>query len=88
MTEQEFAGLGAARVDEEELAEAVRTYPILYVKSIKEFKDQKKKKTAWKNVAVLNTGRTHSFLLAIFPLCRLKTKQCHRKCNKCFFHHF
>ena len=43
MTEQEFTSLGAARVDEEELAEAVRTYPILYVKSIKEFKDQKKK---------------------------------------------
>ena len=39
MTEQEFT----ARVDEEELSEAVRTYPILYDKSLKEFKDQKKK---------------------------------------------
>ena len=39
MTEKNFTGLGAARVDEEELAEAVRTYPILYVydKSINEF---------------------------------------------------
>ena len=53
MTEQEFTGLGVARVDEEELAEAVRTHPILYDKSIKEFKDQKKKENAWKKVAVL-----------------------------------
>ena len=39
---REFIGIGAARVDEEELAEAVRTYPMLYDynKSIKEFKDQ------------------------------------------------
>ena len=30
-----------ARIDEEGLAEAVRCYPILYDKSMKEFKDQK-----------------------------------------------
>ena len=58
MTEQELTGLGAARVDEEELAEAFRTYPILYDKSIKEFKDVKKKENAWKKVAESVVGIT------------------------------
>ena len=40
-----------ARIDEEALAKAVRCYPILYDKSMKEFKDQKRKENAWKKVA-------------------------------------
>ena len=38
-------------VDEEALAEAVRCYPVLYDKSMKEFKDQNMKENAWKKVA-------------------------------------
>ena len=68
ITEQEFTGLDAACVDEE-LAEAVRTYPISYDKSIKELKDQKKKENT------RNTGCTHSFLLPIFPFVVVKEKE-------------
>ena len=75
---------GAARVDEEELAEAFRTYPIMYDK---------------RGVDALlasswNTGRNHSFLLAIFSLCcrrrrfRRRNKLNHLKGKKCLFHHF
>ena len=88
MTEQEFTSLGTARVDEE-LAEAFRTYPILYDKSIKEFKDQKKKENAWKRVAVQKYW-THPLFSSsnFFPLSSKKKKQNHRKGNKCFFRHF
>ena len=46
------------RVDEEALAEAVRCYPVLYGKSLKEFKDQNMKENAWKKVAKSVAGIT------------------------------
>lgn len=41
---------GNATVDEK-LAESVRTFPILYDKSSREFKDRDKKEKAWEDVA-------------------------------------
>ena len=45
-------------MDEEALAEAMRCYPVLYDKSMKEFKDQKMKENAWKKVAESVAGIT------------------------------
>ena len=50
--------MAATTVDEEALAEAVRCYPVLYDKSMKEFKDQKMKENAWKKVAESVAGIT------------------------------
>ena len=36
---------------DEKLAEAVRSFPVLYNKSIKDFKDRNKKDLAWSDVA-------------------------------------
>ena len=46
------------RVDEEALAEAVRMYPVLYDKRIKEFKHQNMKENAWKKFAESVAGIT------------------------------
>ena len=55
------------RADEEALAEAVGRYPVLYDKSMKEFKDQNTKEIAWKKVAdvvsVLFRLASHEFKL-------------------------
>ena len=63
---------------EEKLAEAVRQYPVLYDKSCKEFKDNKKKKLAWEDVAKqvgLQTGMycssEYSFICLMFSLVRI-----------------
>ena len=45
-------------MDEEALAEAVRCYPVLYDKSMKEFKDKNMKQNAWKKVAESVAGIT------------------------------
>ena len=45
-------------MDEEALSEAVQCYPVLYDKSMKEFKDQKLKENAWKKVAESVAGIT------------------------------
>ena len=50
--------MAATTVDEEALAEAVRCYPVLYDKSMKEFKDQKMKENARKKVAESVAGIT------------------------------
>ena len=36
---------------DEKVAEAVRRFPILYNKSLKDFRDRNKKKNAWEEVA-------------------------------------
>ena len=50
--------MAATTVDEEALAEAVRCYPVLYDKSMKEFKDKNMKENAWKKVAESVAGIT------------------------------
>ena len=57
---------------EELLSETVRTYPILYDKTLKEFKDKNAKQNAWKAVAEsvpgIQTGRySMSTVLLLVP---------------------
>ena len=54
---------------QESLAEAVRKYPVLYDKSLRDFKDRNKKNLAWNDVALalnLKDGRQFSSLIHLF----------------------
>ena len=52
--------MAATTVDEEAFAKAVQCYPVLYGKSMKQFKDQNMKGNTWKvadSVAGITSGR-------------------------------
>ena len=63
---------------EEKLAEAVRQFPVLYDKSCRDFKDNGKKRLAWKDVAEqikLQSGMycssEYSFICLMFSFVRI-----------------
>ena len=63
---------------EEELAEAVRQFPVLYDKSCRDFKDNSKKRLAWDDIAKqvglqtdMYSSNEYSFICLMFSLVKI-----------------
>ncbi len=79
--EETDCGAKKASVDiDEALAEAVRCYPALYDKTLKEFKDRNIKANAWKKVAEsvtgISSGRTMACSHCLYVSCDVDRLAC------------